>query len=379
MKTAAVAAMMLGSATAFHSKLNSVEGDVIKGDYIFTVAPTAQLDTALSKVLSKGGLDKIDFINDGASNFHGFSVHGMDEKDAAALADIEEISAVEEGQVMYAYGLQTNPTWGLDRVDQESSSLDNQYFYKDSAGSGVDLYVIDTGVRITHNDFGNRARYGFTAFAGDNDGNGHGTHCASTAAGTTWGVVKNANVIGVKVLSDFGSGSTNGVVAGVNYANGQSSSRTKVGNMSLGGGASSAMDNAVNAGTDIVHVVASGNSNANACNFSPARATGAYTVNAMQQGDSRSSFSNFGSCTDIFAPGTSITAAWINNDSATNTISGTSMASPHVAGIAALLVGESGSMSVSQVKSQMTSNAYSGKISNAGTGSPNLMAYNTRD
>jgi serine protease len=359
--------------------LNTVDGDVIKGDYIFTVAPTAKLDTCLSNVLSKGGLDKVDFIYDGESNFHGFSVHGMDEKDAAAIADIAEVSAVEEGQVMYAYGLQTNPTWGLDRVDQESSALDNQYFYKDSAGSNVDLYVIDTGVRISHNDFGSRARYGFTAFNSDNDGNGHGTHCASTAAGTEWGVAKNANVIGVKVLSDFGSGSTNGVVAGVNYANGQSSARTKVGNMSLGGGASSAMDNAVNAGTDIVHVVASGNSNANACNFSPARATGAYTVNSMQQGDSRSSFSNFGSCTDIFAPGSSITAAWINNDSATNTISGTSMASPHVAGIAALLVGESGSMSVSQVKSAMTSNAYSGKISNAGTGSPNLMAYNTRD
>jgi subtilisin family serine protease len=139
------------------------------------------------------------------------------------------------------------------------------------------------------------------------------------------------------------------------------------------------MDNAANAGTGIVHAVASGNSNANACNFSPARDTGAYTVNAMQQGDRRSTFSNFGSCTDIFAPGTSITAAWINNDSSTNTISGTSMASPHVAGIAALLVGESGSMSVAQVKSQMTSNAYSGKISNAGNGSPNLMAFNTRD
>jgi subtilisin family serine protease len=379
MKTAAVAAMMLGSASAFHSKVNKVEGDIIKGDYIFTVSPTAQLDSCLSGVLSKGGLDKVDFIYDGDASFHGFSVHGMDEKDAAAIADLPEVEAVEEGQVMYAYGLQTNPTWGLDRVDQESATLDNLYYYKDSAGAGVDVYVIDTGVRITHNDFGSRASHGYTAFNSNNDGNGHGTHCASTAAGTTWGVAKNANVIGVKVLSDFGSGSTNGVVAGVNWANGQSSSRTKVGNMSLGGGASAAMDNAVNAGTDIVHVVASGNSNANACNFSPARASGAYTVNAMQQGDSRSSFSNFGSCTDIFAPGTSITAAWINSDSSTNTISGTSMASPHVAGIAALLVGESGSMSVSQVKAAMTSNAYSGKISNAGTGSPNLMAYNTRD
>jgi subtilisin family serine protease len=376
---AAAAMMMLGSVSAFHSKVNPVDGDVIKGDYIFTVSPTAQLDSSLSKVLQKGSLSKVDFIYDGDASFHGFSVHGMDESEAAALADMDEIVAVEEGQVMYAYGLQNNPTWGLDRVDQESSTLDNRYFYKDSAGSGVDVFVIDTGVRITHNDFGNRARHGYTAFNSNNDGNGHGTHCASTAAGTTWGVAKNANVIGVKVLSDFGSGSTNGVVAGVNWANEQSSSRTKIGNLSLGGGASSAMDNAVNAGRDIVHVVASGNSNANACNFSPARASGAYTVNAMQQGDSRSSFSNFGTCTDIFAPGSSITAAWINSDSSTNTISGTSMAAPHVAGIAALLVGESGSMSQAQVKSALTSNAWSGKISNAGTGSPNLLAYNTRD
>jgi len=371
--------MMLGSAAAFHSKVNKVEGDVIKGDYIFTVKSEARLDTALQGLISKNALGSVDHIYDGESNFHGFSVHGVDESVAAAIADMDEVQAVEESQVMYAYGLQNNPTWGLDRVDQESSSLDSRYYYKDSAGSNVDLYVIDTGVRISHNDFGSRARYGFTAFNSNNDGNGHGTHCASTAAGTTWGVAKNANVIGVKVLSDFGSGSTAGVVDGVNWANGQSSSRTKVGNMSLGGGASAAMDNAVNAGNDIVHVVASGNSNANACNFSPARASGAYTVNAMQQGDSRSSFSNFGTCTDIFAPGTSITAAWINNDSSTNTISGTSMASPHVAGIAALLVGESGSMSVAQVKSALTSNAWSGKISNAGSGSPNLLAYNTRD
>jgi serine protease len=376
---AAAAMMMLGSVSAFHSKVNPVDGDIIKGDYIFTVAPNAPLDSALGKVLSKGALDKVDFIYDGDASFHGFSLHGVDEKVAASVADLEEVSAVEEGQVMYAYGLQTNPTWGLDRVDQESATLDNLYYYKDSAGSGVDVYVIDTGVRITHNDFGGRARHGYTAFASNEDGNGHGTHCASTAAGSEWGVAKNANIIGVKVLSDFGSGSTNGVVAGVNWANEQSSSRTKVGNLSLGGGASSAMDNAVNAGSDIIHVVASGNSNANACNFSPARASGAYTVNAMQQGDSRSSFSNFGTCTDIFAPGTSITAAWISGDSSTRTISGTSMAAPHVAGGAALLIGESGSMSVSQVKSALSSNAFSGKISNAGSGSPNLMFYNTRD
>jgi subtilisin family serine protease len=376
---AAAAMMMLGSASAFHTKMNPVSGDVIKGDYIFTVAPSAKLDSALSKVLQRGSLNKVDFIYDGESSFHGFSVHGMDESVAAALADIEEIVGVEESQVVYAYGLQTNPTWGLDRVDQESATLDRNYYYKDSSGAGVDVFVIDTGIRITHTDFGGRARHGYTAFASSNDGNGHGTHCASTAAGTTYGVAKRANLIGVKVLSDAGSGSTNGVVAGVNWANQQSSSRTKIGNLSLGGGASTAMDDAVNAGTNIVHVIASGNSNANACNFSPARASGAYTVNSMQQGDSRSSFSNFGTCTKIFAPGSSITAAWITSDTSTNTISGTSMAAPHVAGVAALLVGESSSLTRTQVMSALTSNAWSGKITNAGTGSPNLLVYNTRN
>jgi subtilisin family serine protease len=374
---AAAAMMMLGSASAFHGKMNPVNGDIIKGDYIFTVAPSAKLDTALSKVLQKGKLNKVDFIYDGTSSFHGFSVHGIEESEAAALADLEEVVAVEENQVMYAYGLQTNPTWGLDRVDQEATILNNQYFYKDSAGANVDVYIIDTGIRITHNDFGGRAQYGYTAFASANDGNGHGTHVASTTAGTTWGVAKRANLYGVKVLSDFGSGSTTGVVAGVNWANERVSARTKIGNMSLGGGASQAMDDAVNAGTNIVHVVASGNSNANACNFSPARAVNAYTVNSMQQGDGRSSFSNFGTCTEIFAPGSSITAAWITSDTSTNTISGTSMASPHVAGVAALLVGESASLSVAQVKSALTANAWAGKITNAGVGSPNLLVYNS--
>jgi len=376
---AVAAMMMLGSVSAFHSKLSPVNGDVIKGDYIFTISPTAKLDTSLKDVLSLGVLSKVDYIYDGDGDFHGFSTHGMDESEAIAIADLEGVIAVEEGQVFYTTAVQTNPTWGLDRVDQESATLDRTYYYKTSAGTGVDIYVIDTGVRITHEEFGGRARHGYTAYASSNDGNGHGTHCAGTSAGTVYGVAKKANVIGVKVLSDQGSGSTNGIVAGVDWANRQSSSRTKVGNLSLGGGASSAMDNAVNAGTNIIYAVASGNSNTNACNTSPARASGAYTVNSIQQGDSRSSFSNYGSCTKIFAPGSSITSAWITSDRSYNTISGTSMAAPHVAGVAALYIGNSGSMTASQVKSALTNNAWNNKVSNAGTGSPNKLVYNTRE
>jgi serine protease len=198
-------------------------------------------------------------------------------------------------------------------------------------------------------------------------------------AGVQYGVAKKANLFGGKVLGDNGSGAYSGVIGGVDAVNAASSTRTKVANMSLGGGISTALNDAVNSATDVVHVVASGNSNANACNFSPASATGAYTVNAMQQGDSRSSFSNFGTCTDIFAPGTGVQAAWSSSDTATNTISGTSMASPHVAGVAALLVADSSSLNVQQVKDLMSSLATQNAISNAGTGSPNLLAYNDRD
>jgi serine protease len=242
------------------------------------------------------------------------------------------------------------------------------------------MYTLDTGIRFTHQDFEGRATNFFTAFNDDGvDRNGHGTHCSSTMAGVQYGVAKKATVFGGKVLGDIGSGAYSGVIGGVDAVNAASSTRTKISNMSLGGGISTALNDAVNSATDVVHVVASGNSNANACNFSPASATGAYTVNAMQQGDSRSSFSNFGECSDIFAPGTGVQAAWSTSDTATNTIPGTSMAAPHVAGLAALLVSDSASLDVSQVKSLMTSLATANAISNAGTGSPNLLAYNDRD
>jgi serine protease len=242
------------------------------------------------------------------------------------------------------------------------------------------MYTLDTGIRYTHQDFEGRAQFFFTAFNDDGgDRNGHGTHCSSTMAGVQYGVAKKANLFGGKVLGDNGSGAYDGVIAGVDAVNAASSSRTKVANMSLGGGISNALNDAVNSATDVIHVVASGNSNANACNFSPASATGAYTVNAMQQGDSRSSFSNFGTCTDIFAPGTGVQAAWSTSDTSTNTISGTSMAAPHVAGVAALLVSDSASLSVQQVKDLLTRLSTKDAISNAGTGSPNTLVYNDRD
>jgi serine protease len=373
---------MAGSAAAFHEKASPVNGDVIEGQYLVTLKPTASLEKSLGSMMTKGVLDKVDrfYGNYDGATFKGFSLKACDEKTAASIADLEDVLAIEPDQMAYTLAVQENPVWGLDRVDQTSSTLDGLYYYKDSAGAGVDMYTLDTGIRYTHQDFEGRAEFFFTAFNDDGgDRNGHGTHCSSTMAGVEYGVAKRANLFGGKVLGDNGSGAYSGVVAGVDAVNAASSTRTKISNMSLGGGFSSCLNAAVDSATDVVHVVASGNSNANACNFSPASAAGAYTVNAMQQGDSRSSFSNFGTCTDIFAPGTGVQAAWSTSDTATNTISGTSMAAPHVAGIAALLVSDSASLTMEQVKDTMTSLATADAISNAGTGSPNLLAYNDRD
>jgi len=381
MKTAMFLAS-LGSAAAFHQKATHVNGDVIEGAYIVTLKPGASLDKSLGAVFAKGALGKVGFMygNKEGATFKGFSLNGCDEKLAIEIANLEDVIAIEPDQMAYALAVQTNPVWGLDRIDQVSSTLDSLYYYKDAAGANVDMYTLDTGIRFTHVDFEGRAKFFFTAFADDGvDRNGHGTHVSSTMAGVTYGVAKKANLFGGKVLGDNGSGAYSGVIAGVEAVNNAASTRTKVANMSLGGGISTALNDAVTAAVDTIHVVASGNSNANACNFSPASAEGAYSVNSMQQGDSRSSFSNFGTCTDIFAPGSGVTAAWSTSDTATNTISGTSMASPHVAGIAALLVSDSASITMPQLKVALSSLATPNVITNPGTGSPNLMAYNDRD
>jgi subtilisin family serine protease len=240
---------------------------------------------------------------------------------------------------------------------------------------------VDTGVSTTHTDFSGRLRSGFSAIndsRGSNDCNGHGTHVAGTAAGTTYGVAKAASIIPVRVLDCAGSGSNTGVIAGLDWiiAN-HTAGVPAVANMSLGGGASFALDTAVqNAINDgVVMAVAAGNSNANACNYSPARAANAITVGATERTDVRASYSNFGSCIDIFAPGTSITSAWINSATAINTISGTSMASPHVAGVAAALLSANPTFTPADISSMLRSSATPNVVSSAGTGSPNYLLY----
>ncbi|WP_345857025.1 S8 family peptidase [Shewanella algae] len=291
---------------------------------------------------------------------------------------VEQDQRVSIEPMVEAAGDQGGATWGLDRIDQRDLPLNSNYHY-DYDGSGVTAFVIDTGVRNTHNEFGGRASSGYDFIDNDNDSsdcNGHGTHVAGTIGGSTYGVAKNVNIVGVRVLNCSGSGTNSGVISGINWVK-NNAQGPSVANMSLGGGASQALDDAVNAAVaaGISFVVAAGNDNSNACNYSPARAANAVTVGSTTSTDSRSSFSNYGTCLDIYAPGSSITSAWYNSNSVTNTISGTSMASPHVAGVAALYLAENPALSPTQLTNLLVSRASSGKVGDAKTGSPNKLLY----
>jgi serine protease len=297
---------------------------------------------------------------------------------AAAIARSPRVRYVEQDSEMTVVATQPNPTWGLDRIDQRNLPLNSSYTY-DTSAINVDVYVIDTGIRSTHVEFGGRVTNGYTAIAdgnGTNDCNGHGTHVAATVGGTIYGVAKSVELHPVRVLGCNGSGSTSGVIAGVDWVRANHSTPA-VANMSLGGGASTALDDAVrNAiAAGVTFAIAAGNSNANACNSSPARVTQALTVGSTTNTDARSSFSNFGSCLDLFAPGSSITSAWNTSDTATNTISGTSMATPHVAGVAALYLAVNPLASANAVHAAIVNNATSNKVVGAGSGSPNRLLY----
>ena len=275
--------------------------------------------------------------------------------------------------------VQPSPPWGLDRVDQRSLPLDSG-FAAAGNGSGVTVYVIDTGIRTTHTEYASRVVAGYDFV--DNDSNpsdcdGHGTHVAGTAVGSTYGVAKSANVSGVRVLNCYGSGYTSDVVAGMNWVRTNHSSGDAVVNMSLGGGGSKSIDDAVAALTsaNITVVVAAGNSNDDAQYYSPARASTAITVGSTTSTDARSSFSNYGSTVDIFAPGSSILSAWYTSNTASNTLSGTSMASPHVAGAAAVYLGLNTGSTPAQVAAALTSVSTTDAVTSPGSGSPDRLLY----
>jgi hypothetical protein len=259
-----------------------------------------------------------------------------------AILKNPNVDYVEQDATVYAWQTttQTGATWGIDRIDQRDLPLNQSYTYEQN-GAGVLAYIIDTGIRASHVEFTGRIAPGFTAILdgrGTADCNGHGTHVAGTVGGTRYGVAKGVTLVPVRVLNCQGSGTWSGVIAGIDWVTGQKNNAPNspmVANMSLGGGGSDTVDTAVSKSVTagVVYAVAAGNSNANACNYSPARAASALTVGSTTSSDARSSFSNFGTCVDLFAPGSSITSAWHTRNNAINTISGTSMASPHVAGV----------------------------------------------
>jgi len=292
-----------------------------------------------------------------------------------AIAADHRVASIERDGPVSIVATQTGATWGIDRVDQINLPLNGTYQYTDT-GAGVTAYVIDTGIRTSHSEFGGRASIGADT-VGDgqngNDCNGHGTHVAGTLGGATYGVAKGVAIIAVRVLNCSGSGTWSGVIAGIDWVTGHHTNGRAVANMSLGGGANSAVDQAVrNSIADgVFYAVAAGNSNADACRYSPARTAEAATIGATTSSDSLASYSNFGRCVDLHAPGSGITSAWIGSNTATNTISGTSMATPHVAGAAALYL-EDTSAGPQQVRDALVSNAspvvkLSKRASRAGT------------
>ncbi|KAF9386071.1 hypothetical protein CPB97_004157 [Podila verticillata] len=305
---------------------------------------------------------------------------------AAALKELlaaDEVEFVEQDQIVTLNAAQQSPpSWGLPRISQRNLNLAAPYYYQDEAGSGVTAYVIDTGINTNHVEFGGRATMGanFIQGSANTDENGHGTHVSGTIGGRTYGVAKNVQLVGVKVLNAQGSGSFSGIIAGMDWVVSRASGTKAVVNMSLGGGKSQAVDAAAtrifNAG--IALLVAAGNdANADACNGSPSGAQGTFTVGATDRNDRIATFSSWGQCVDAFAPGVNIVSSWIGSSTATNTISGTSMATPHVAGIAALLLSSDSSLTSTQAlytKLQQTStaNVISGNLN----GSPNRLVFN---
>ncbi|MFD0726501.1 S8 family serine peptidase [Lysobacter brunescens] len=384
LSVAVAATFACASLPAFSADFRAAQTP-IKGQYIVVLK-----DNAASLASERSSLSRVSVVSRDIATKHraklvrsynnvlrGFVVRADDKSLARLLAD-PRVAYVEEDGIMSISATQTNATWGIDRVDQRDLPLNQTYNY-DTTASGVHAYVIDTGLLGTHSQFTNRVGNGYGAISdgrGTTDCNGHGTHVAGTLGGSTYGVAKGVTIHPVRVLGCDGSGSFSGIIDGMDWV---ASNHTKpaVANMSLGGGATQSVDDAVNRlhNAGVTVVVAAGNNNASACNYSPARAANAITVGSTTNTDARSSFSNYGSCLDIYGPGSNILSSWYTSTTATNTISGTSMASPHVAGVAALYLANNPNATPTQVRNAIVNNATSGKVTDAGSGSPNKLLY----
>jgi subtilisin family serine protease len=355
--------------------LSSDNAQVVKGSYIVKLkdakAGKSRVASSASSLTDRFG-GKVSRTY--SSALKGFALKAT-EAEAKRLAADPSVAYVEADAKVHTTAV---GSWGLDRSDQRDLPLDDTYTAPND-GSGVTAFIIDTGIRTSHSEFGGRATIG-TDTVGDGqngqDCNGHGTHVSGTVGGTTYGLAKNVNLVGVRVLDCGGSGTFEGVIAGIDWVTANHSGPS-VANMSLGGGAFQAVDDAVanSIASGVVYAIAAGNSSADACNFSPARTPEAITVGATQIDDAQASFSNFGSCLDIYGPGVDITSSWNTDDSATNTISGTSMATPHVAGAAALILSANPTATPQAVRDQMVANGTPDHVGNPGAGSPNVLLF----
>ena len=347
----------------------------IPGRFIITLRPGVNA----AAVAREHGVQP-DFVYSAALN--GFAGSIADAARAGLLRDFRVERVEQDGIATTQEVVQSGATWGLDRIDQTARTLNGSFGYT-ATGVGVTAYILDTGIRPTHTEFTGRVRAGYSAISdkrGTTDCNGHGTHVAGTVGGTRYGVAKGVSLVPVRVLDCRGSGSWSGIIAGIDWIIANHTTGPAVANMSLGGGANSTVDAAVKRliADGVATGVAAGNGDRrgrqlDACTHSPARVPEAMTIGATTTADAKTSWSNYGSCVDWFAPGSGITSAWYNSDAATNTISGTSMSTPHTVGVAALYLQGNPGASPATVRTALFNATTKGIVTSASTPNNHLL------